>query len=146
MIHQLNLTMMMRRSVSDFRHNVLLSLIVLCLFCLFKSHFINGREFCLSSLKHNAQLRYFESRPSCQFCFITSCYLLSPAQILEETHPSVYGSSFLAHDPDTVVTLPLSPDHAGKVSTYVFLIGFWNSSQHQYDVLHESIAVKRHFP
>ena len=84
-------------------------------FLSFKLYFINGREFCLLSLKHKAQLRYFETRPCCQFCFITSCSLLSPAQILEETHPSVYGSSFLAHDPDTVVTFPVSPDRAGKV-------------------------------
>ena len=126
MIYQLNLTMMMWRSVSDFRHNLLLWLIVSSLsFLSFKLYFINGREFCLLSLKHNAQLRYFETRPSCQLCFITSCSLLSPAQILEETHPSVHGSSFLAHDPDTVGTFLGPPDPAGKVSTSLFLIGFF---------------------
>ena len=120
MIYQLNLTMMMWRSVSDFRHNLLLSLIVSSLsFLSFKLYFINGREFCLLSLKHNAQLRYFETRPSCHFCFITSCSLLSPAQILEETHPSVHGSPFLAHDPDTVGTFSVPPDPAGKVSTFL---------------------------
>ena len=88
-------------------------------FLSFKLYFINGREFCLLSLKHNAQLRYFENRPSCEFCFITSCSLLSPAQILEETHPSVHGSPFLAHDPDTVGTFSVPPDPAGKVSTFL---------------------------
>ena len=68
------------------------------------------------------------------FSFIT-------AQILAETHPSVHGSSFLAHDPFTVGTFPVPPDPAGKVSTYLFLIVFLKSSQH----LHESKAVKRHF-
>ena len=126
MIYQLNLTMMMWRSVSDFRHNLLLSLIVSSLsFLSFKLYFINGREFCLLSLKHHAQLRYFETRPSCHFCFITSCSLLSPVQILEETHPSVHGSPFLAHDPDTVGTFSVPPDSAGKVSTSLFLIGFF---------------------
>ena len=94
-------------------------------FLSFKLYFINGREICLLSLKHNAQLRYFETRPSCQFCFITSCSLLSPAQILEETHPSVHGSPFLVHDPDTVGTFSVPPDSAGKVSTSLFLIGFF---------------------
>ena len=126
MIYQLNLTMMMWRSVSDFRHNLLLSLIVSSLsFLSFKLYFINGREFCLLSLKHHAQLRYFETRPSCHFCFITSCSLLSPVQILEETHPSVHGSPFLAHDPDTVGTFSVPPDPAGMVSTSLFLIGFF---------------------
>ena len=124
MIYQLNMTMMMWRSVSDFRHNLLLSLIVLS-FLSFKLYFINGREICLLSLKHNAQLRYFETRPSCQLCFITSCSLLSPAQILEETHPSVHGSPFLAHNPVTVGTFLVPPDPAGKVSTSLFLIGFF---------------------
>ena len=73
----------------------------------------------------NAQLRYFETRPSCQLCFITSCSLLLPVQILEETHPSVHGSPFLAHDPDTVGTFPVPPDPAGKVSTFLFLISFF---------------------
>ncbi|CAH3143352.1 unnamed protein product, partial [Porites evermanni] len=59
------------------------------------------------------------TRPSCQFCFITSCSLLSLAQILEETHPSVHGSPFLAHDPETVGTFSVSPDPAGKVSTFL---------------------------
>ena len=58
------------------------------------------------------------TRPSYQF--ITSCCLLWPVQILEETHPSVHGSSFLAHDPDTVGTFPVLPDPAGKVSTSLF--------------------------
>ena len=52
MIYQLNLTMMMWRSVSDLRDNLLLSLIVFCLFCL-----LSYSEFRLLSLKHNAQLR-----------------------------------------------------------------------------------------
>ena len=91
----------------------------------FKLYFINGRKFCLLSLKHNAQLRYFETRPSCHLCFITSCSLLSPAQILEETHPGVHGSPFLAHDPDTVGTFSVPPDPAGKVSSSLFLIGFF---------------------
>ena len=94
-------------------------------FLSFKLYFINGREFCLLSLKHNAQLRYFETRPSCQFCFITSCSLLSPAELLEETHPSIHGSPFLAHDPDTVGTFPVPSDPAGKVSTSLLLIGFF---------------------
>ena len=94
-------------------------------FLSFKLYFLNGREICLLSLKHNAQLRYFETRPSCQLCFITSCSLLSPAQILEETHPSVHGSPFLAHDPDTVGTFSVPPDSAGKVSTSLFLVGFF---------------------
>ena len=63
------------------------------------------------------------TRPSYQF--ITSCCLLSPVQILEETHPSVHGSSFLADDPDTVGTFPVLPDPAGKVSTSLFLISFF---------------------
>ena len=129
MIYQLNLTMMMWRSVSDFRHNLLLSLIVSSLsFLSFKLYFINGREFCLLSLKHHAQLRYFETRPSCHFCFITSCSLLSPVQILEETHPSVHDSPFLAHDPDTVGTFSVPPDPAGMVSTSLFLIGFFDNT------------------
>ncbi|CAH3193773.1 unnamed protein product, partial [Porites evermanni] len=36
-------------------------------------------------------------------------------QILEETHPSVHGSPFLAHDPDTVGTFPVPPDPAAGV-------------------------------
>ena len=63
------------------------------------------------------------TRPSYQF--MTSCSLLSPAQILAETHPSLHGSSFLAHDPNTVGTFPEPPDPAGKVSTSLFLIGFF---------------------
>ena len=63
------------------------------------------------------------TRPSYQF--ITSCCLLWPVQILEETHPSVHGSSFLAHDPDTVGTFPVLPHPAGKVSTSLFLISFF---------------------
>jgi len=94
-------------------------------FLSFKSYYINGGEFCLLSLKKNAQLRYFETRPSCQLCVITSCSLLLPAQILEETHPSNHGSPFLAHDPDTVGTFSVPPDPAGKVSTSLFLIGFF---------------------
>ena len=94
-------------------------------FLSFKLYFIKGREFCLLSLKHNAQLRYFETRPSCQLCFITSCSLLSPAQILAETHPSVHGSPFLAHDPDTVGTFQVPFNPAGKVSTSLFLISFF---------------------
>ena len=82
------------------------------------------------------------TRPSYQF--ITSCCLLWPVQILEETHPSVHGSSFLAHDPDTVGTFPVPPDPTGKVSTSLFLISFLNTSQHQCGVLHKSIAFKRH--
>ena len=65
------------------------------------------------------------TRPSFQLCFIISCCLLWPVQILAETHPSVYGSSFLAHDPDTVGTFPVPPDPAGKVSTSLFLISFF---------------------
>ena len=94
-------------------------------FLSFKLYFIKGGEFFLLSLKHNAHLRYFETRPSCQLCFITSCSLLSPAQILEETHPSVHGSPFFAHDSDTVGTFSVPPDPAGKVSTSLFLIGFF---------------------
>ena len=63
------------------------------------------------------------TRPSYQF--ITSCCLLWPVQILEETHPSVHGSSFSTRDPDTVITIPVSPDPAGKVSTSLFLISFF---------------------
>ena len=63
------------------------------------------------------------TRPSYQF--ITSCSLLSPVQILEETHPSVHGSPFLAHDSDTIGTFPVPPDPAGKVLTSLFLIGFF---------------------
>ena len=63
------------------------------------------------------------TRPSYQF--ITSCCLLWPVQILEETHPSVHGSSFLAHNLDTVGTFPVPPDPTGKVSTSLFLIGFF---------------------
>ena len=36
------------------------------------------------------------------------------AQILAETHPSVHGSSFVAHDPDTAGTFPVPPDPAGE--------------------------------
>ncbi|CAH3172277.1 unnamed protein product [Porites lobata] len=57
-------------------------------------------------------LRYFETGPS---CFITSCSLLSPVQILEETHPSVHGSPFVAHDPDTVGTFPVPPNPAASL-------------------------------
>ena len=121
----LNLTMMMRRSVSDFGHNLLLSLIVFLSFLSFKLYSINGREFYLLSFKHNAQLRYLETRPSCQFSFITSCSLLLPAQILEETHPRVHGSPFLAHDPDILGTFSVPPGPAGKVPTSLFLIGFF---------------------
>ena len=63
------------------------------------------------------------TRPSYQF--ITSCCLLWPVQILAETHPSVHGSSFSTRDPDTVITIPVSPDPAGKVSTSLFLISFF---------------------
>ena len=56
--------------------------------------------------------------------FITSCCLLWPVQILEETHPSVHAP-FVAHDPDTVGTFPMPPDPAGKVSTSLFLISFF---------------------
>ena len=63
------------------------------------------------------------TRPSYQF--ITSCCLLWPVQIPEETHPSVHSSPFLAHDPDTVGTFSAPPDPAGKVSTSLFLIGFF---------------------
>ena len=63
------------------------------------------------------------TRPSYQF--ITSCCLLWPVQILEETHPSVHSSPFLAHDPNTVGTFPVPPDPAGKVSTFLFLISFF---------------------
>ena len=62
------------------------------------------------------------TRPSYQF--IISCCLLSPVQILEETHPSVHAP-FVAHDPDTEGTFPLPPDPAGKVSTSLFLISFF---------------------
>ena len=74
---------------------------------------------------------------------MTFCSLLSPAQILAETHPSVHASPFLAHDADTVGTSLVPSDPAGKVLISLFLIGFLKSSLHQYDVLHESIAVKR---
>ena len=47
------------------------------------------------------------------------------AQILTETHPSVHGSPFLAHDPDTVRTFPVRPDPAGKVLTSLIVIGFF---------------------
>ena len=57
--------------------------------------------------------------------FITSCCLLWPVQILEETHPSVHGSPFLAHDPDTVGTFQVPFNPAGKVSTSLFLISFF---------------------
>ena len=57
--------------------------------------------------------------------FITSWCLLWPVQILAETHPSVHGSSFSTRDPDTVITIPVSPDPAGKVSTSLFLISFF---------------------
>ena len=62
------------------------------------------------------------TRPSYQF--ITSCCLLWPVQILEETHPSVHAP-FVAHDLDTEGTFPLPPDPAGKVSTSLFLISFF---------------------
>ena len=82
------------------------------------------------------------TRPSYQF--ITFCCLLSPVQILEETRPSLH-TPFVAHDPDTVGTFPVPPDPAGKVFQLpYFLLAFLNSSQHQCDVLHMSIAVKRH--
>ena len=45
--------------------------------------------------------------------------------MLAETHPSVHGLPFLAHDPDSVGTFPVPPDPAGKVSTSLFLIGFF---------------------
>ena len=144
MIYQLNLTMMMWRSVSYFKHNLLLSLLFLS-FLSFKLYYINGREICLLYLKHNAQLRYFETRPSCQFCFITSCSLLSPAQILEETHPSVHGSPFLANDPDTLGTFSVPPDPAGKVSTSLFLIGLFEEFAAPILRLHESFAVRSDF-
>ena len=35
-------------------------------------------------------------------------------QILAETHPSVDGSPFLAHCPDTVGTFPVPSDPAGN--------------------------------
>ena len=63
------------------------------------------------------------TRPSYQF--ITSCCLLWPVQILEETHPSVHAP-FVAHDPDTVGTFPVPPDPTGKVSTSLFFIIFLN--------------------
>ena len=62
------------------------------------------------------------TRPSYQF--ITSCCLLWPVQILEETHPSVHAP-FVAYDPDTVGTFPVPPDPAGKVSTSLLLISFF---------------------
>ena len=62
------------------------------------------------------------TRPCYQF--ITSCCLLWPVQILEETHPSVHAP-FVAHDPNTVGTFPVPPDPAGKVSTSLFLISFF---------------------
>ena len=62
------------------------------------------------------------TRPSYQF--ITSCCLLWPVQILEETHPSVHAP-FVAHDLDAEGTFPLPPDPAGKVSTSLFLISFF---------------------
>ena len=62
------------------------------------------------------------TRPCYQF--ITSCCLLWPVQILEETHPSVHAP-FVVHDPDTGGTFPLPPDPAGKVSTSLFLISFF---------------------
>ena len=71
------------------------------------------------------------TRPSYQF--ITSCCLLWPVQILEETHPSVHAP-FVAHDPDTVGTFPVPPDPTGKVSTSLFFIIFFK----------RSIAVKHH--
>ena len=80
--------------------------------------------------------------PSYQF--ITSCCLLWPVQILAETHPSVHAP-FVSYDPDTVGTFPVLPDPAGKVSTSLFFIGFLKRSEHQFNVLHESVAVKRHF-
>ena len=54
-----------------------------------------------------------------------SSALLWPVQILAETHPSLHGSSFLAHDPNTVGTFPVPRHPAGKVSTSLFLIGFF---------------------
>ena len=62
------------------------------------------------------------TRPSYQF--ITSCCLLWPVQILEETHPSVHAP-FVVHDPDTVGTFPVPPDPTGKISTSLFLISFF---------------------
>ena len=59
------------------------------------------------------------TRPSYQFT--TSCCLV---QIREETHPSIH-EPFVVHDPDTVGTFPVPPDPAGKVSTSLFLIGFF---------------------
>ena len=75
---------------------------------------------CGLSLQLTKQILF--PRPSYQF--ITSCCLLWPVQILAETHPSVHAP-FVAHDPDTVITIPVSPDPAGKVSTSLFLISFF---------------------
>ena len=68
------------------------------------------------------------------------------AQTLAETRRSVHGSPFPTHDPDTTGPgFPVPPDPAGKVSTSLFLIVFLKRSEHQFNVLHESVAVKRHF-
>ena len=76
---------------------------------------------CGLSLQLTEQILFTRS----PYQFITSCCLLSPVQILAETHPSVHGSSFSTRDPDTVITIPVSPDPAGKVSTSLFLISFF---------------------
>ena len=48
------------------------------------------------------------------------------AQTLAETRPSVHGSPFPPHDPDTIGPgFPVPPDHPGKVSTSLFLIEFF---------------------
>ena len=67
------------------------------------------------------------------------------AQILAETHPSVHGSPFVAHDPDTVETFPVPPDPAGKRFNFSVYDCFLKCSEYEYDILHESIAVKRDF-
>ena len=82
------------------------------------------------------------TRPCYQF--ITSCCLLWPVQILEETHPSVHGSSFSTRDPDTVITIPVSPDPAGKVSTSLFLISFFEQFAAPMRRFTQAIAVKPH--
>ena len=82
------------------------------------------------------------TRPCYQF--ITSCCLLWPVQILAETHLSVHGSSFLAHDPDTVGTFPVPPDPTGKVSTSLFLISFFEQFAAPMRRFTQAIAVKPH--
>ena len=107
---------------SNWVKRVALILVTIDLTCQYKITSLTwfGTEIlCLCGLFSQLTEQILFTRPSYQF--ITSCCLLWPVQILEETHTSVH-SPFVVHDPDTVGTFPVPPDPTGKVSTSLFLI------------------------